>query len=77
MIEIRDIVVVLGHPHYYPRFGFLRAIDYGLANEYGASDAFMVLELKSGVLENLDGLVKYGPEFSRIMKVRDRQGGTT
>jgi putative acetyltransferase len=58
-----DIVVVLGHIDYYPRFGFARANDFGLANEYEASDAFMVLELKKGALKCMSGLVKFAPEF--------------
>ena len=58
-----DAVVVLGHTTYYPRFGFSRAMDYGLNNEYNAQDAFMVLELRPGTLERIGGLVKYVPEF--------------
>jgi putative acetyltransferase len=58
-----DVVVVLGHTSYYPRFGFLRAKDYGLDNEYDAEDAFMVMELKPGALRRLAGLVQYAPEF--------------
>ena len=58
-----DIVVVLGHVHYYSRFGFSRAKDYGLDNEYQALDAFMVLELKRGVLKTISGLVQFAPEF--------------
>jgi putative acetyltransferase len=55
-------VVLLGHPEYYPRFGFRRGSEFGLGNEYGADDAFMVLELVPGSLPT-GGLVKYGPEF--------------
>jgi putative acetyltransferase len=58
-----DAVVVLGHTSYYPRFGFARAKDYGLDNEYGAGDAFMVMELKPGALHGVHGLVQYAPEF--------------
>lgn len=58
-----DAVVVLGHTKYYPRFGFSRAKDYGLDNEYNALDSFMVLELKEGVLQTIGGLAKYAPEF--------------
>ena len=58
-----DIVVVLGHVHYYPRFGFSRAKDHGLENEYQAEDAFMVLELKKFVLQTIGGLVQFAPEF--------------
>ena len=58
-----DIVVVLGHADYYSRFGFYRAKDYGLDNEYQALDAFMVLELTRGVLQTISGLVQFAPEF--------------
>jgi putative acetyltransferase len=58
-----DAVVVLGSPKYYPRFGFLRARDYGLDNEYNAGDSFMVMELESGSLAKIKGLVRYAPEF--------------
>ena len=58
-----DAVFVLGHTKYYPRFGFARAKDYGLDNEYNAHDAFMVMELKPGILEKIRGLAKYAPEF--------------
>ena len=58
-----DVVVVLGHAKYYPRFGFLKARDYGLDNEYNARDSFMVLELRKGALQEVRGLVKYSSEF--------------
>jgi putative acetyltransferase len=57
-------VVVLGHAEYYPRFGFMRASLRGLRNEYGADEAFMVLELRPGALPPGGGLVQYGPEFA-------------
>lgn len=56
-------VVVLGHPEYYPRFGFQPAAKFGLDNEYGAGEAFMVLELRPGAVPAAGGLVRYGPEF--------------
>jgi putative acetyltransferase len=55
-------VVVLGHSHYYPRFGFKAAKPLGYSNEYDADESFMILELKPGGLPPR-GLVKYGPEF--------------
>ena len=57
-------VVVLGHPAYYPRFGFVRAGAVGLGNEYGADEAFMVIELRPGALPAAGGLIKYGSEFA-------------
>ncbi len=57
-------VVVLGHPSYYPRFGFERASGHGLSNEYNVDDAFMVTELIPNTLGRLHGLVRYAPEFA-------------
>ena len=61
-----ELVVVLGHPTYYPKFGFTKASAYGLDNEYQADEAFMVIELLPGVLMNFNGLVKYAPEFNEM-----------
>ena len=62
-----DAVVVLGHPGYYPRFGFSRAKDHGLDNEYDALDAFLVMELKPRSLQRVSGLVQYAPEFREAL----------
>jgi putative acetyltransferase len=59
-------VVVLGHPGYYPRFGFRTASAYGLVNEYGVDDAFMVVGLEDGILNKISGLVRYAPEFREV-----------
>lgn len=41
-----DLVVVLGHPGYYPRFGFRRASDYGIGLSIDVpADALMVMTL--------------------------------
>jgi putative acetyltransferase len=58
-----DAVVVLGDPGYYSRFGFERAGEYGLGNEYGADEGFMVKPLHEGALDDVDGIVTYQPEF--------------
>ena len=36
----------------------------GLSNEYGATDAFMAIELRPGGIPAGGGLVRYGPEFA-------------
>jgi putative acetyltransferase len=56
-------VVVLGDPAYYSRFGFVRASQYGLLNEYGVDEEFMALELQPGCL-SYGGLVRYGAAFA-------------
>ena len=61
------VVVVLGHPNYYPRFGFIPANVKGLRCEYDVpDDTFMVIELSEGALAGRRGLVKYHPEFNRF-----------
>lgn len=61
-----DAVVVLGHPEYYPRFGFVSAGRKGLRCEYPVPDeVFMVAELRPGPL-SIRGLVKYRPEFGAL-----------
>jgi putative acetyltransferase len=60
-----DLVVVLGEPGFYRRFGFVPASTYGLRCEYDApEDAFMVLELVPGAVASRRGLVRYRPEFA-------------
>jgi putative acetyltransferase len=60
-----QLVVVLGHPHFYGRFAFRPARLLGLSSEYPeAGDAFMALELTSGVLSGRTGMVRYRPEFA-------------
>ena len=60
-------VVVLGAPEYYHRFGFRTAELFGLENEYGASEEFMALELKTGSIT--PGLIRYASEFSDLASV--------
>jgi putative acetyltransferase len=57
-------IVVLGHPTYYPRFGFTPAQEKGLKCEYAVPDeAFMVLELDRGALNGCFGTIAYRSEF--------------
>lgn len=62
-----EVVVVLGHPEYYPRFGFVPAREKGISCEFEVPDeAFMVTELKQGALAGRKGKVKYLPEFHSV-----------
>lgn len=59
-----SVVVVLGHPSYYPRFGFAPASRFGVRWEHDAPDeAFMLLELVPGALAGRGGVVAYRPEL--------------
>lgn len=55
-----DYCVVLGSPEYYQRFGFEQASSFGLDNEYGVDEEFMVIRFTD---QSPSGLVKYAPEF--------------
>lgn len=59
-------VVVLGHPAYYPRFGFRPASELGLDNEYGVDEAFMALELVEHTLDGVRAVACYCDEFKEI-----------
>jgi putative acetyltransferase len=60
-------LVVLGHPQYYPRFGFAPAARFGIRSEYDVpDDVFMVLELEPGALAGKAGLIKYHDAFSQL-----------
>ncbi|HEX2191431.1 MAG TPA: N-acetyltransferase [Longimicrobiaceae bacterium] len=57
-------VFVLGHPAYYPRFGFAAAAAHGIACEFPVPDeAFMALELLPGALEGRTGVLRYARAF--------------
>lgn len=58
------LVVVLGHPEYYPRFGFVRASTLGIKAPWPdiPDDAFMVKPLNA-YREDMKGTVRYPPEF--------------
>jgi putative acetyltransferase len=59
------IVVVLGHPAYYPRFGFSVKLAEPLRSPY-SGEAFMALELVPGALDGIEGEVRYAPPFERF-----------
>lgn len=64
------LVVVLGDPPYYQRFGFERASRHGLRNEFGVEEAFMVFMLESGRHPEPGTMVKYAPEFDGLAPAR-------
>jgi putative acetyltransferase len=56
------IVIVLGHPDYYPRFGFSSEMASSLESPF-PPDVFMALELRTGALDGIHGKVKYAAAF--------------
>jgi putative acetyltransferase len=57
-----QIVIVLGHPDYYPRFGFSVEQARCLESPF-PSEAFMALELVPGALAGIHGKVRYPNAF--------------
>ena len=60
-----SLVVVLGHPEYYPRFGFVPAARYGLRCQWEGvpEEAFMVRFLVPARKGTVSGVVRYRKEF--------------
>jgi len=60
-------VIVVGHPDYYPRFGFAPARALGINPPFEVpSEAFLALELLPGALSGIRGVVKYPPPFDEV-----------
>ena len=60
-------VVVLGHPDYYPRFGFVPSVNYGIKSEFDVpAEVFMAKELRKGALADCNGIVKYHKVFNQL-----------
>jgi len=70
-----DLVFVLGHPGYYPRFGFQPAGALGLESPYAIpsehADAWMVQELVSGVIGSVEGRVQCSEALSQPQHWRE------
>lgn len=62
--EGNEAIIVLGHPTYYPQFGFKRASNWGITLPFEAPDeAFFALELVPSSLKETEGIVEYSPAF--------------
>ena len=58
-------VILIGHPEYYPRFGYKPASTWGIKTHYElpSDDVFVAVELIEGALSNVSGMVIFPPEF--------------
>jgi putative acetyltransferase len=59
-------VIVVGHPSYYPRFGFSAALAAPLKSPWNGT-AFMALELEPVTLNGVDGEVVYPGAFDEFL----------
>ena len=69
--KVRDagcpFVIVLGHPNFYPRFGFNPAGTRGITCEWDVpAEVFMLLVLDESRMRGVTGLAKYRDEFSIV-----------
>jgi putative acetyltransferase len=62
-------VVVLGHPWFYPKFGFAPASEYGIGCSYDGvpDEAFVIHVLDSKAFHGVRGIVRMRPEFSSAL----------
>ena len=58
-------VIVLGHPEYYPRFGFTKASDYGILSSFEnvPDEAFMICVFDEMAMQGVSGVAHYRQEF--------------
>lgn len=62
-----ELVFVLGHPSYYPKFGFLPAAAFGLHYKESKLDPyFFVTELANDALAGVSGEVAYHSLFDSV-----------
>lgn len=60
-------IIVLGHPAFYPRFGFTPARAIGITCEWDVpDDVFMIAVLDDQQMNGVSGLARYREEFSTI-----------
>jgi putative acetyltransferase len=69
------IVVVVGHPGYYPRYGFSPASGYGIVAPFEvADDVFMVNALVPEALAGVHGRVRYPKAFEMVVGADKTRG---
>jgi putative acetyltransferase len=60
-------ILLVGHPDFYPRFGFTPASSRGIVCEWEVpDDVFLLLVLDEARMQGVSGLARYRPEFSSV-----------
>jgi putative acetyltransferase len=63
-------IIVLGHPEYYPCFGFARASMHGIRSQWDEvpDEAFMILILDQVAMKGISGVARYRDEFDQAIQ---------
>ncbi|WP_392531529.1 GNAT family N-acetyltransferase [Nostoc sp. C117] len=70
-LEIADskketIVIVLGHPEFYTRFGFQPSVVYGIESPFPVPEEFFMVKPLQSYQESYKGKVVYPPAFDAM-----------
>jgi len=62
-------IIALGHPEYYPRFGFEPASRFGIKSQWEGipENVFMILWLDTSMMNQITGTAKYRSEFDEAL----------
>ncbi len=71
LIRAKDLgfrsVIVVGHPEYYPKFGFTKASKWSIKVPFEVPDeVFMAIEIVEGELQDKSGIIEYPAEFMEM-----------
>lgn len=59
-----ESIILLGHPTYYPKFGYRKTSDFDIQLPFDVPDEnCMAIELVEDALKNINGMVEYPKEF--------------
>jgi putative acetyltransferase len=62
-----EAIVVLGHPQFYTRFGFVSSVAHNIHSEYDVPpEVFMIKPLTEKPLEDCEGTIKYHQVFKEL-----------
>ena len=64
-VDLRG-VVLLGHPEYYPRFGFEPAVDSGITPPHEWGPAYFLSRRLTAWGDGVSGRFRYAPAFERL-----------
>ncbi|MDZ8185801.1 MAG: N-acetyltransferase [Nostoc sp. ChiSLP02] len=60
------LVIVLGHPEFYARFGFQTSVIYGIESPFPVPEEFFMVKPLQSYQENYKGKVIYPPAFDEV-----------